>query len=1349
MNIFALWGEIEINRQKAEQDIEAVEKQAERSGKQMESSFNKVTKAIGAAVKNINDFGKKATKLGADLSKTLTAPVVGVTAALGALAVKSADTARRIEDLSHKMGISTDAFQEMSYWATQNGISQAELERAVGRLNQRMGLAANGNEGYAKALERLGVSMDDVRRGAVSTEQAMAITISTLSQMTNEQEKSAAAADLFGTMLARNLMPALSEGALSIEEAAKKAHELGLVLEADAISKASEFGDKLDDLKARLSAATTEIGLSLAPTFEALVRLVDNKVVPAIRTFGDWLTGLIEGFRNLHPGLQSVILSLTGFAVAIGPALSIVGRLTSGIGTLISTLGALVPLLGSVSLPLVAVVAGVGALGLALATTNRDMSKFYDQALSVAEANRRQAGTLENLVREYKELSGKPDKSEEEHRRLEQVMQDIIEIQPQLAKGYDSIDEAIQRNIGTLETYIETLKMQSETQLVQAQLEFLRRRNSLEEERNRLLKKREQLEAQIGPAHTRAIDMAREIAELEQIFLGWRQAAEEGADELAKSLEEQMRVIIQAVQPDWDLTSGLWGKWVYELQKMVEDATKNTGNVVKELEMIETAIAKIDEEFAKGEAIGRALEDLHKPYVERVKKQTEVVIAGAQEQNEEREEFERYWNDMLFDLQADRLEKLEREYKEAIALAEKYGADRSAVDEYYSIMRAQILQEEQDEINKEIQKAIQRRELFEAEYSKKIFEQSADRIDILQREKQEQIKLAMDAGANWLLVDTYYNNLIAEERRKIAEEVAKAAEEEVKKEEEALRKKQEAREAFEEEWNRKLFEQTADRIDILQREKQEQIKIAIEAGHDWTKIDTYYNNLIAEERRRRAEELARIADEEAKIEAEKEAQKQALRERLEADWHRKLFELSADRIDILEREKQENIAIAMEAGADWLIVDEYYNRLIAEERKRRADEVLKIAEEEAKKEAELQERKRKEREDYEAYWNRMAFNSVAERIDILQREYQQELKIAAEKGADTAAIARYYESEITKERQRQAEERAKIAEQEAAKEKKAREERLAFEREWTNKLFELTATPEMRLERLAVEAKEMEKLAIDMEASAEAILAIQEYYAAKQQELIDQIAEGQKSWWDKKMDELDSPLDRLKSAVWDAGKTLFEFGKAISSGNWLDAFLAILMETESFALAMEILGKVLQPVISLFDAVLLPIVKFIGGLWNAIMRGLSSISIFGWKPFGGLEKHIIDFDGDEDGGGKSDKGRGGGRQVSEITGPTRDLLVDLLSPLANFGQIVAPIQDIRNILYERLPNFDAFGMDFAGAGAIGGDIVFESGAIVISSSGTSATELSRDMLDAIEREMARRVNFGIRGRGGR
>jgi hypothetical protein len=235
----------------------------------------------------------------------------------------------------------------------------------------------------------------------------------------------------------------------------------------------------------------------------------------------------------------------------------------------------------------------------------------------------------------------------------------------------------------------------------------------------------------------------------------------------------------------------------------------------------------------------------------------------------------------------------------------------------------------------------------------------------------------------------------------------------------------------------------------------------------------------------------------------------------------------------------------------------------------------------------------------------------------------------------------------------------------------------------------------------------------------------------------------------EKLDQLDEPMSRLVDAVYTAGATLFEFGKTIASGNWLDALLVILMETESFAKAMELLGKVMKPIVALFDIILRPIVEGLLKLWNGIIDALVSINIFGWRPFEGLAKHKVSWD-DDAGGGSGGRGGGtGGRQVSEITGPTRDLLVDLLSPLANFGQIVAPIQDIRNILHERLPNFDAFGMDFAGvgAGAIGPGVVIEN--ITVHSSAKDGRQLARDMMDEIEREMARRFNRGVRGRGGR
>ena len=1202
MNIFALWGEIEINRQKAETDIKAVEKQADTSGKRMESSFEKVTKAIGTAVKRVDDFGKKATKLGTDLSKTLTAPIVGVTAALAALTAKSSDTAGQIEDLSRKMGISTDAFQEMNYWATQNGLSQAELERAVGRLNQRIGLAANGNEGYARALERLGVSMADVKNGTITTEQAMATTIRTLSQMTNEQEKSAVAADLFGTMLARNLMPALSDGALSMEDAARKAHELGLVLDAEAIAKASEFGDRLDDMKAGLSAATTEIGMSLAPTFEALVRVVIDKVVPAIRSFGDWLNRLINWFGNLSGGAQKTILAITAFAVAVGPAIALVGKLSTGVGVLLSAFGSLVTFISTKLIPAI--------LGL-----NLKMVVITAAIAAVA------AGAYVII------------------RAWEDAKNALSAIWDGIKAGVERLDLGITLAMAKLDLAI--------YQFVQSVLSNF---SALEKI------------PIIGNLFSGATSsIANNVEQTTNKIAALERALEDNAAKSEDALERR------------------------------RDAIAGIGDQIKEDVAAIMSFFSLDP--VEAAEVEREITDIFTNLYELEYEYTDVVAGESEDRADERAFFEQLWNDRLFDLTAERLEKLEAEYKEAVAIAEELGADKTAIEEWYAISRTQIIEEEeqrkteiarkeQEKRNEEARRALERIEQIEGDYRRKLFEQSADYIDVLQREKQEQIAIALEAGADWLLIDKYYNNLIAQERQKRADELARIAQDE-------------------------------------------------------------------------AEELARIKKAEADAELAEQKRLEDERNRFVADYHRRLFEQSADRIDILQREKQEQIAIAQELGADWFVVDTYYNSLIAKERQKRADEILKIAEQEAEAERLIQERKAEEIARIEADWHKKLFEQSADRIDILQREKQEQIQIAMDAGADWLAIDEYYNNEIIKERERRAAELARVADKEAedalAAQEKIQQARLSFEQSWADKAASLDTSPEARLAQLEVERgrilEQAEELYKGVEGSHLAIEAIDTYYAKRRGQIEEEIAEGQKSWWEKKMDELDPPLERLKSVVWDAGKTLFEFGKAIASGNWLDAFLAILMETESFAKAMELLGAVLDPVIALFDAVLAPIINFLLKLWNGIIDALSKISIFGWKPFGGLADKKIGLVGEDSAsGGGGGKGTGG-RQVSEITGPTRDLLTDLMAPLANFGQIVAPIQDIRNILYERLPNYDAFGMDFAGAGAIGPAVVIEN--LYVTAPTTGVDDISRATIDQIEKALAGRINLGIRGRGGR
>ncbi|GEM04533.1 hypothetical protein HMI01_15210 [Halolactibacillus miurensis] len=243
------------------------------------NTLNKVDNKGKSTGKKFADVAKKGALIGT--------AVVGAAAAAGGallgMSNKAAGVADNVDKASKRMGVSAEAYQEMDYWASQNGLSQADLEKAVGRLNQRMGEAANGNEKYSGALETLGVNMDDVRNGTLSTEDAFAQSIQSLSEMENGQEQAALASELFGTKLGRELLPALQDGSLSIEDAKKQAQDLGIVLDGDSVAAGVKFTDTMDQVKRSLGAVTTNIGVKVMPMFQkALEWVIAN--MPTIQT---------------------------------------------------------------------------------------------------------------------------------------------------------------------------------------------------------------------------------------------------------------------------------------------------------------------------------------------------------------------------------------------------------------------------------------------------------------------------------------------------------------------------------------------------------------------------------------------------------------------------------------------------------------------------------------------------------------------------------------------------------------------------------------------------------------------------------------------------------------------------------------------------------------------------------------------------------------------------------------------------------------------------------------------------------------------------------------------------------
>lgn len=336
IEVFKLFGSIFIDSDEADKSIQKTETLA-----------GKLGKGLGKGIKT-------AAKWGAAIGGA----AIAAGGAMFGMAKKSADALDTIHKGSQRMGVSTKAYQEMEYWASQNGMSMDNMEKASGRLNQRLGQAADGNKKYSSALEKLGVNMDEVRAGTLSTEDAFAKSIQSLSQMENEQEKAALASELFGTKLGRELLPALNDSSLSFEDAKKKAEELGIILDEDSVNAGAKFTDTMDDVKRSLSAVGINIGAEIMPMFQdlldwildhmpeiqAVIKIVFEKIGQftkvAINIFKDHLLpifiAIFEWTKENWPTIQTIIEGVFNaikfvWENVLSPVLSILWDILKGI----------------------------------------------------------------------------------------------------------------------------------------------------------------------------------------------------------------------------------------------------------------------------------------------------------------------------------------------------------------------------------------------------------------------------------------------------------------------------------------------------------------------------------------------------------------------------------------------------------------------------------------------------------------------------------------------------------------------------------------------------------------------------------------------------------------------------------------------------------------------------------------------------------------------------------------------------------------------------------------------------------------------------------------------------------
>lgn len=396
--------------------------------------------AIDDAKKGMEDAGESAGGLMGKLSELNQvwelATKVGQAAwsVMKDLTLAVAEQGAAISDTASQVGVGTTALQRLQYAGQMTGSSAETVNKVLLEQQKLMReTAANGATPFGKALEEIGVKLSTLEN--MDAGDRIGKIGEALSHVEDKGKQAALSLALFGGEGPKVLAMAL-EGQIGIRELGDEAERLGFVLGEDVVESGAAMDDMLVQLSTMIQGVKNDIGAALLPTISELVGDLSEWIKANKDLIRDNVKGFIEGMieagKSLAPILKTVIDVVGGFIGMLGGAEKAIGPLIAGLGALkIALMAALGPwgLLAAA-----AVAAGVAIVGA--------MRDSEDSILATDRAAKRLKETLdfeeEIKGKSAKELRGMLDDLAAKEKKLATIQEDVRGLSPARIKELEA-----------------------------------------------------------------------------------------------------------------------------------------------------------------------------------------------------------------------------------------------------------------------------------------------------------------------------------------------------------------------------------------------------------------------------------------------------------------------------------------------------------------------------------------------------------------------------------------------------------------------------------------------------------------------------------------------------------------------------------------------------------------------------------------------------------------------------------------------------------------------------------------------------------------------------------------------
>lgn len=296
----------------------------------------------GVSESNIQDFTEKMIKLSKGGFTSVSTATDLVTTALNAYGLEITETDHLMDvfittqnkgkttvdqlassmgqviPIASSLGVNIDQLGASYAILTANGISTSESGTKLKSMFEELG--DSGSDVSDILINRTGKSFKELTAEGMSTGDVLEI----LKQ--HADESGVGLNELFSSSEAGSAALILAkDGAAGFNEQLKGMAESSGAA-AEAYAKVSDtFSEKCNKLKERFK----EVGIAIG---ENLIDIIEQKVLPALENFADWL-------GNLDEDQIDNIATMIEWAVKIGAVVTAFGLLTKGVGTVISVLG--------------------------------------------------------------------------------------------------------------------------------------------------------------------------------------------------------------------------------------------------------------------------------------------------------------------------------------------------------------------------------------------------------------------------------------------------------------------------------------------------------------------------------------------------------------------------------------------------------------------------------------------------------------------------------------------------------------------------------------------------------------------------------------------------------------------------------------------------------------------------------------------------------------------------------------------------------------------------------------------------------------------------------------------------